>query len=234
MRQIVVLCFILLVGSSAFSQAKLTDSSVVKDTAGMVYPALAWKTLLMQGYSIKLVDPQNPNSEFLIYKLSEQQIEDRLARMPKPRESSYFKTGKEISVFKTTDLDGNKIDLKALEGKIVVLNFWFVNCHPCRVEIPELNKLVDSFKANSNVVFIAIALDEKFALQNFLKSIPFKYQMIHQGRFIAEQYGVRSYPTHVVIDTDGKVYFHTSGLAPNTVYWLKKSIIELLEKTRGT
>jgi hypothetical protein len=41
---------------------------------------------------------------------------------------------------------------------------------------------------------------------------------------------VRLYPTHVILDTEGKVYFHTSGLAMNTIYWIKKSIKELLVK----
>jgi peroxiredoxin len=230
MRQVILLLVFVFAGSIAFSQAKLTDSTVVRDTAGVICPPMVWKTMLMKGYSIKSVDPQDVHSEFVVYKLSDWQIEDRLARMPKPRESAYFKTGREISSFKTTDINGNKVDLKALEGKIIVMNFWFVDCHPCRVEIPELNKLVDSFKTSDQVVFIAVALDDKFQLEKFLKSIPFKYQVIDKGEFIAQQYGIRSFPTHVVIDTDKKIYFHTTGLAPNTIYWLKKSINELLAK----
>jgi peroxiredoxin len=133
--------------------------------------------------------------------------------------------------FKTRDINGNKIDLKALEGKIVVLNFWFVNCSPCRMEIPDLNKMVDSFKTNNKIVFIAIALDDRSILKSFLEKTPFNYNIIDGGKFIADKYGIRSYPTHVVIDTEGKVYFHTSGLSTNTVYWLSKTIKELLSKT---
>jgi len=33
---------------------------------------------------------------------------------------------------------------------------------------------------------------------------------------------------HVVVDRDGKVKFHTAGLAKNTVYWIKKSTDEAL------
>jgi hypothetical protein len=66
----------------------------------------------------------------------------------------------------------------------------------------------------------------------FLRSQPFNYDIIDGGRFIADKYGVRSYPTHVIIDTEGKVYFHTTGLSTNTVYWLNKTIEELLLKAR--
>src|SRR3569833_1260720 len=126
-----------------------------------------------------------------------------MERLPKPRESAFFKTGEKITTFKTKDINGNKIDLKALEGKIVVLNFWFIGCAPCRMEIPDLNKLVDSFKTNDKIVFIAVALDDKTSLKGFLEKTPFNYDIVDGGRFITDKYGVRSYPTHVIIDTKG-------------------------------
>jgi hypothetical protein len=58
--------------------------------------------------------------------------------------------------------------------------------------------------------------------------MPFNYTIIHEGRYLSDKYGIKSYPTHVIVDTEGKVYFHTSGLATNTVFWLKKTIDEIL------
>jgi peroxiredoxin len=81
------------------------------------------------------------------------------------------------------------------------------------------------------VLFVGIPLDSKESLKSFLEKTPFKYTIIDEGRTIAGSYGVRLYPTHVIVDPEGKVYFHTSGLAMNTIYWLKKSIRELLLKT---
>jgi hypothetical protein len=100
------------------------------------------------------------------------------------------------------------------------------------MEIPDLNQLVDSFTATAadKVVFLAIALDDKASLEQFLKRVPFRYNIIDNGKFIAQQYGIQGFPTHVVVDASGKVYFHTVGLAPNTVYWLKRSVKELLQK----
>ena len=164
--------------------------------------------------------------------MSEAEQATFLEKMRKPRESAYFMNGEKFPSFKTTDIEGNKIDIKALEGKIIVLNFWFINCQPCRTEIPDLNKLVDSFKNNDKVVFIAVGLDDKGSIKDFLKIFPFSYSIVENGRFISSQYRINSYPTHVVIDQDLKVYFHTSGLAPNTVYWIRKSIGELLDKER--
>lgn len=96
------------------------------------------------------------------------------------------------------------------------------------MEIPALNELVASFNGNENVRFIAVALDNEDDLKNFLKEAHFDYNIVYNGRFLADKYNIRSYPTHVIVNQEGKVYFHTTGLAMNTVYWLKKSINELL------
>jgi thiol-disulfide isomerase/thioredoxin len=186
---------------------------------------------MMQGdYIIKPVDRHNENTEFLLTRLTEQQKIERAEKMPKPRESDYFKTGKEFVAFKTTDINNKKINLKEEKGKIIVINFWFINCPPCRMEIPALNELVATFKGNDSIRFIAVALDDRADLQQFLKSFPFDYDIVDQGRYLADRCGIRSYPTHVIIDQQGKIYFHTSGLAMNTVYWIKKSITELLKQ----
>ncbi len=50
----------------------------------------------------------------------------------------------------------------------MVLNFWFIGCAPCRVEMPGLNQLVSEFKGK-DVVFIAFATDAAEDLQTFLK-----------------------------------------------------------------
>lgn len=207
---------------------RLTESSIVKDAEGTIYPYDITRALLMKGsYTLKT----SGNDTFLLVELSESERLARLEKMPKPKESAFFKNGEKIKLPNTTDIDGSKLRLKESTGKILVLNFWFINCPPCRTEIPDLNELVESYKGNENIQFIAVALDAKSNLETFLKQIPFKYQIVDNGRFITDKFNIRSYPTHVILDTEGKVYFHTSGLATNTVYWLKKSIDQLLSQS---
>jgi thiol-disulfide isomerase/thioredoxin len=217
---------------SAQNNFVVTEKSVVKDTSGKVYPYQTWEALYLKGtYDLKPENPNDQNTAFFLIPLAGKELEARWERMPKPKESNFFTTGKELSLFDAKDLDGNPVNLKNTKGKIVVLNFWFINCGPCRREIPDLNELVDSFKANEKVLFVGIPLDSKEALKSFLEKVPFKYTIIDEGRTIAGGYGVRLFPTHVIVDPEGKVYFHSSGLAMNTIYWLKKSIRELLLKS---
>lgn len=222
--------FLALASAAQGNRAAFDEKTVVKDSSGTIYPMSIWRPLLMKGYTLKPENPADENTSYLLVKMNPEQLKARMEKMPKPRESQFFTTGKKISLFNVYDINDEKLNLRDLSGKIVVLNFWFVDCSPCRLEIPDLNELVDSFKTNDKVIFAAVALDDRSVLEKFLKSMPFHYRIINNGRFIADRYRVRAFPTHVVIDQEGKVYFHTSGLAANTVYWVRKSVDELLKK----
>ena len=229
MRKIIIVVFVFtFISYNAASQKlpQLTESSIVKDTTGAVIPYSIWSRLLLTGrYKIK--GEKKEEVEFTIYRLSDEEYEKAIEKMAKPNESPFFRTGTNFSHFKTTDINGNKINTKNMLGKIIVLNFWFINCKPCIMEMPELTKLADSYKSDSSIVFLAIALDKENEIEDFLKNSRFGYTIIDNGRYIADQYRIISYPTNVVIDQKGKVYFHSTGLSTSTVHWLKKSIEEL-------
>lgn len=234
---ILVLCTTFIHAQNANKSIKLDANSVVKDEGGSVYPYLIWQKLMQTGeYSVKLKSkPGEEPIEFLLYRLTEEEKSankkknaERAATLPKPRISDVFKEGEKFRFDKMKDLNGTKYDFKNDTGKVVVFNFWFINCPPCKKEIPELNELVEKYKENKNVTFIAIALDDAYALKTFLKLSPFNYNVIPDGRFYSEKYGVKSYPTHVIVGKDGLIKFSTIGLASNTVYWVDKTISEAL------
>jgi thiol-disulfide isomerase/thioredoxin len=231
MRSLLFLFLLLASLAGAAQGVRVTEASIVRDSAGTVYPAAVWQSLLMKGtHTLRAENPKDPSTAFILTTLSEKERTAMIERMRKPRESAFFRTGEALPLFNTRDLEGKKLSLKDAKGKVIVLNFWFINCPPCRREIPELNALVDSFRHRNDVIFAAIALDNRNALWSFLETTPFHYQIIDEGKYLADRYRVTSYPTHVIIDQEGKVYFHTSGLASNTVHWIKKSIQELLDK----
>lgn len=107
--------------------------------------------------------------------------------------------------FEGVDIEGRYYNTENLAGKVLVLKFWFKACKPCIDEIPELNELVDQFRNNPEVVFLAPSLDKKPTVMSFLNRMPFKYSIIPDARAIAHNYNVPGYPTHVVINRFGKV-----------------------------
>lgn len=207
---------------------RVLQTSLVKDSSGKSYPYTDWLAMLTSGeYDIKPVNPDNNQTSYILNKLGKEEQAKRLANAPKPIESNAFKGKKKISSFASSDMFGNKVDSKELTGKIVVLNFWFINCPPCRHERPYLNQLVKEYSNDSTVVFIAIALDSKRDLEIFLKENPLDYQVVPNGSDIASDNGVNQYPTHVILDKKGRIAFNTVSYNAVTGYWLRKTIEEI-------
>ena len=206
-------------------------TTIVRDSAGTILPYATWTALLSQGYILKSRNGADADAERVLVRLPKREWEAMTTRLPPPIPSVAFKTGGFFLPFEAKDIRGVSWNLSEAKGKIVVLNFWFINCGPCRKEMPELNELVASFTGNEAVLFISIALDKAEELEVFLAKSPFSYAVIPDGRGIAASYGIRSYPTNVVIGPDGKVAFHTSGWATHTVPWLRKWIYQLLPAT---
>jgi thiol-disulfide isomerase/thioredoxin len=214
---------------NANTKRHLDENTVVRDSVGAVYPYAVWKKLLSTGdFVLKKI--KSDSITYLIMKLDATQKDERISRMAKPAESIFFTDGEKISSFSAKDINGNKIKLKDLAGKIVVLNFWFIGCPPCRMEIPELNKIALQYANNPDVVFVAIALDYKSDIEPFIKTNPFGYHIIENGRMYADIYKINLYPTNVILDKEGKVRFHASGYAINTPYWIRKTIDEAIAK----
>lgn len=208
---------------------KLDQNTIVKDSSGTVLPYAIWQKLMETG-EYNLRRPQG-SEEFVAYRMNAaekaraaERKRQAMLNMPKPRQAASLKEGD-----KFTDIYGNKYDLKTSIDKVYVINFWFINCPPCKQEIPELNKVVEKYKDNKDVLFIGIALDNKAELAAFLKTTPFNYNIVDEGRFYAQKHEIDGYPTHVIVGKDGMIKFSTIGLAGNTVYWIEKTIGEQLK-----
>ncbi|MBN2266544.1 MAG: TlpA family protein disulfide reductase [Candidatus Aminicenantes bacterium] len=124
-------------------------------------------------------------------------------------------------------LDGAELNVSDLRGKAVVLNFWFIGCAPCRVEMPGLNKLVEEF-TGEEVVFIAFATDPADKLKEFLEVRPFDYMIVPESAEIARLYGVSAFPTHILINKNGEIAYFLTGGSPDRHDQLRPLIKNLL------
>ncbi|MFM7644848.1 MAG: TlpA family protein disulfide reductase [Sphingomonadales bacterium] len=136
--------------------------------------------------------------------------------------------GKKAFDFNVTDIFGNKYSLKELKGKVIVMNFWFVECKPCIMEMPELNKLVEKYR-NKDVVFLGFATNDKQKIESFLKNKTFNYNIIAESKKIADLYEVNSFPTHIVIDKNSTIAYYVIGLGPTTIEDLDRIIKSLIK-----
>ncbi|QTE22264.1 TlpA family protein disulfide reductase [Polaribacter cellanae] len=137
--------------------------------------------------------------------------------------------GTDASVFSATDINGNEFSLNSLKGKIIVMNFWFIECKPCVMEMPELNELVKKYK-NKDIVFLGFATNSKSRIDSFLKKKDFYYTIIPNSEKIAIDYKVSGYPTHIIIDKNSKIVYSTTGLGSTTINDIEKTIESLIQK----
>lgn len=207
----------------AQTRVKLDENSIVKDSTGKIYNFKEWKPLTNTGlYKINATEKAN---EFLLELIKELKYE-------KVEISSKIASGEKYHFWKIETVDGTKYKPTDFIGKIVVINFWFVNCTPCRTEIPELNKLKAEFVNNKDIIFLAFALDNKEAINRFLKFQNFNYQIISDARNIIEYNEVKSFPTNLVIDKEGTIAASYSGFTQHNLRSVKQMISHLSDELK--
>lgn len=112
------------------------------------------------------------------------------------------------------DQNENEWHLKDLRGKTIVLNFWATWCPPCRMEMPDFQKVYDELKNSNNqsVVILGIASPEYGqetnvqGIKKFLAQNNYSYPtlMDFDGN-ISMTYYISAYPTTFIISPEGKV-----------------------------
>ena len=120
--------------------------------------------------------------------------------------------------FELNDLDGRKVRLSSLRGKVVIVNFWASWCNPCVEEFPSLIKLVEHFKGA--VALIAVSNDEDVAdIRTFLSAfgmksfdkLPGARIVWDKGRNLADRWGVSKIPESYLLGKDGKLVRKVMG-----------------------
>jgi len=132
--------------------------------------------------------------------------------------------------FITTLLDGTRIRLSSLRGRVVVLDFWATWCGPCVRAMPELEKCVSGFDSDQ-VVLLAVNQEEPAAqIREFLelRNLDITVALDPQGR-IGGQYGVDDIPQTIVVGPDGNVVWHSLGFSSDGIEQLRIAIRKLLD-----
>jgi peroxiredoxin len=108
--------------------------------------------------------------------------------------------------FAVTTLDGQRISLDDLTGKVVLIDFWATWCGPCREALPHVRDIARKFQGQPLVVLsISVDSDEtkwrEFVTQNEM-TWPQYFDKGFSGP-IAKLFGVQAIPHTFTIDSDG-------------------------------
>lgn len=115
--------------------------------------------------------------------------------------------------FSLKDLTGRTVKLSDYKGKVVLINFWATWCPPCKVEIPDLVKVYDTYKKKGFVI-LAISLDDDpgKVVPPFVvdfkkdKKVSINYPMLVGDEAVNDAFGgIRGIPTTFLIDRKGVI-----------------------------
>jgi peroxiredoxin len=132
--------------------------------------------------------------------------------------------------FTLSDLNGNKVNLSAMKGKVVMVEFWATWCPPCKESIPEINKLYIKYKDKGFTV-LAISVDkglDSAELAEFAREYSLTYPVMLDNGKASSSYRVGSIPTSFMIDKNGRMVSKHIGYDPDLLESLSKEIETLL------
>jgi len=131
-----------------------------------------------------------------------------------------------------TDIKGEVHSLETLKDKIILIDFWFINCGPCIKEIPDLNKLKAEFEMDE-VEWFAVTYDPKEKVERFLERLKFDYTIVPDSKHLTDRFDIRFYPTTLIIDENRKiVYTGKFGTMNGRVNEIREALNKLIKSKK--
>ncbi|MDR1270524.1 MAG: TlpA family protein disulfide reductase, partial [Planctomycetaceae bacterium] len=126
--------------------------------------------------------------------------------------------GKELE-FECVLINGEKLNVKDLRGKIVLVNFWGTTCGPCLREFPQMKKLYEKYKPKGYEMIAYSCGDDTETLNAFVEKT--KYPWLFSSTVLSKEkgnlkdysdfYGISGIPTTFILDRKGIVRFMMTG-----------------------
>ena len=122
---------------------------------------------------------------------------------------------------------GQTLEMGALKGKVVLVNFWATWCPPCRREMPSMDRL-DKMETGRPFTIVAVNVKEEDDLvERFLDEMPlgFPIALDPDGK-LAAAWKAFVYPTSYLVDKAGRIRYSLNG----TLEWDEPEVVDLIER----
>ena len=131
--------------------------------------------------------------------------------------------------FTLSTLTDTDITLSQLQGKPVILNFWYIGCQPCIIEMPYLNAASRDYSDKIAMITVNVQDSPDKIKEFFTGTEQYFIVAMDLDKQAGSAYGVRFVPTTFFIDSNGIVRYYRLGSFPDEKN-LRYSIDKLLEE----
>lgn len=110
--------------------------------------------------------------------------------------------------FEVTTLEGQKLSMDELQGKVVLIDFWATWCQPCREALPHIRKIADKFHDEPLIVLSVNVDTDENKWKSFVAENHMTWPQYFDAGFggpIARMFDVNAIPHTFTIDADGIV-----------------------------
>lgn len=105
-----------------------------------------------------------------------------------------------------TDLQGQRWRWADLRGRAVLLNFWASWCEPCRAEMPSLQTLAEHYGSDRLVVLAVNVKESNATIERYVQRSGLNLPVLPDADgAMTRQWGVKVFPTTVLVGADGRV-----------------------------
>ncbi|MCD6282907.1 redoxin domain-containing protein [bacterium] len=116
-----------------------------------------------------------------------------------------IKVGDQLPTFSFATIDEKKHSIEEFIGKPLIINFWGINCPPCREELPELVKFYEKYKGEG-LEIITLNLDASLDKQRkFLEYQEMPWVVGYDDTEMFRKWNYRYIPTSILVDPNGTV-----------------------------
>jgi peroxiredoxin len=139
-----------------------------------------------------------------------------------------FRDHKKAPNFCLEDLNGEKVQLNALKGKIMFLNFWATWCGPCKEEMPSMEALYQHYRER-DFLFLTISIDYggREQVRKFIETHRYHFPiLIDPAGKTLDLFEIGKIPATLIIDRNGRMIGRVIG--PRN--WSSPEIFSLVDQ----